>query len=116
MPYFYLISSVLLSASSGLLGTFFNKKNTGRKNTSELYTMFLTLAVFMFWTILFVAGGCKANRGVVLFAIGFAACYIINNLTFMQALKTGSLVLTSLISQLSLVGVSIWVFFLGCNV
>ena len=110
MPYVYLMSSVVFVASSSILGAFYNKKTEGKKDTTSLYTLLSLGSVFLFWVIFF-AFDIDASLEIVPYSMLFALFYTVCNIAMIQALKTGPIVLTSLILQLSLIGVTIWGFF-----
>lgn len=110
MPYLYLISSVFFVASSSILGAFYNKKNVGKKSATELYNALLLSSVAVFWLVSFLLDG-TFDWAVVPYSILFAASYTICNVGLINALKTGSVALTSLMLQLSLIGTTIWGFF-----
>ena len=107
--YLYLISSVVFVASASILGAFYNKKTEGKKGASALYTFLLMCSVSAFWLIFFLTDP-KADINVVWYSLMFAACYTICNVALINALKTGSVALTSLFMQLSLIGVTVWSF------
>ena len=110
MQYFYLISSVFLVASTNIIGTFFNRRNESKKDITPLYNFLLLCAVFSWWTILFLTDR-TLDLAVIPYAVGFAVCYTLCNIGLINALKTGSVMLTSLFCQLSLILVSVWGFF-----
>ena len=103
MPYLYLICSVAFVSSTSILGAFFNRKNEGKKDTSPLYTFLSMCSVFVFWLIFFAFDG-EMDWQIVPYSVLFALCYSVCNLALVQALKTGPIVLTSLMLQLSLIG------------
>lgn len=107
--YIYLISSVVFVASSSILGGFYNKKTEGKEGASSLYTFLLMCSVCFFWFIFFLTNP-QAHIGVVWYAILFAGFYALCSVGLINALKTGSIVLTSLFMQLSLIGVTTWSF------
>ncbi len=110
MPYLYLVSSVIFVASNSILGAFFNRKNQDKKDTTALYTLLITCSVFVFWVVSF-AFDRDASVKILPYSLLFGFCYSVCNLAFVQALKTGPVVITSLILQLSLVAVTVWGFF-----
>ena len=110
MPYVYLISSIFLIASSSIFGAFYNRKNINSKRATELYNALLLGCVALFWTALFLFDK-TLDWAVVPYSILFAFCYALCNIGLIEALKTGGVALTSLIFQLSLIGVSAWGFF-----
>lgn len=109
MKYFYLISSILLVASTNVCGSFYSRKNMGRKIGVQLYNFLLLCAVFICWAILFLTDG-SVHIGVLPYALGFSACFTLYNVATINALKTGSLMLTALFGKLSLILVSVWGF------
>ncbi len=110
MPYVYLISSVVCIASTSVLGAFFNRKCEGKKDTTALYTLLSMVSSFLCWSIMFAFDGQAAWK-VLPYAVLFAVCFTVCNVCILQALKTGPVVLTSLILQMSLIGVTVWGFF-----
>ena len=110
MPYVYLISSVFFMALYSILGSFYNNKNKKRGDASSLYTLILTCSAFLFWLVLFLIERA-VNAEVLWYSLLFAFCYTVVNIALINALKTGSVILTSLFLQFSLIGVTIWGFF-----
>ena len=110
MQYFYLIASIFCLASAKILGSLFSRKNKDRTGTTTIYNFFLTASVFVCWLILFLSDGTY-DLSVLPYALLFALCYTVCNIGVINALKVGSVMLTSLFGQLSLICVSIWGFF-----
>ena len=110
MPYLYLVSSVFFLASSSIIGAFYNKKNIEKKATTELYNALLLACVAIFWLISFLFNRTW-DWNVLPYSVLFALSYTICNVGLINALKIGSVALTSLMVQLSLIGVSVWGFF-----
>ena len=110
MPYIYLIGSVVFVSSASILGAFFNRQNEKKKDTTALYTLLSMCSVFAFWVLFFALDG-EMDWEIVPYSCLFAFCYSVCNLALVQALKTGPIVLTSLMLQLSLIGVAVWGFF-----
>jgi drug/metabolite transporter (DMT)-like permease len=110
MPYLYLISTVFLQSALSVLSAFYNKKNAGKKDISQFYSFLLLTSVFSAWTVMFLIDG-EVNIAVLpyalLFAVGFTAAMVM----MVLALKSGPVVLTTLIMQLSLIVVTVWGFF-----
>ena len=109
MPYLYLITAVLCNASGSLLCAFYNRKNKEETDANAFYTWWVLISNFVCWTLLFLFDG-GFSWAVWPYALLFALGYIITNYVFIQALKIGSVALTSLILQLSLIGVTMWGF------
>lgn len=110
MQYLYLFSSIFCLASANIIGTLFNRKNEGRPGASPIYNFYQIVAIFLCWLILFLTDR-TFDLSVLPYAILFALCYTACNICTINALKTGSVMLTSLFGQLSLILVSIWGFF-----
>ena len=110
MDYIYLISCVGFSASTSILGGFYNKRNEGKKAASQLYTLIMIGSTFLFWLIRFCLN-FELELSVVWYALLFALSYWSCNMALIHALKVGPIILTSLLMQLSLIGVTLWGFF-----
>jgi len=109
MPYIYLIISVFTSASSSILGKFYNRKNEGRRDSGTFYNFFLMISVCCGWGVmLLTAPSFDAN--VLLYAILFAVGYSTCNLGLINALKHGPATLTSLFISLSMILTTVWGF------
>ena len=109
MPYLYLVIAVLCSASGCILCAFYNRKNQDEQDASIFYTILLLISNFACWLTLFLVDG-GFSWAVLPYALLFAAGYIVCNFVFIKALKIGSVALTSLILQLSLIGTTVWGF------
>lgn len=77
---------------------------------SAIYNLYLLIAVFVCWLVLFLRDG-TFDMGVLPYALLFALCYTVTNIAIINAVKEGSVMLTSLFGQLSLILVSVWGFF-----
>ncbi|MBQ7370196.1 MAG: EamA family transporter [Clostridia bacterium] len=109
-PYVYLISCVFFLSSSSIFGSLYNRKNEGRQGTTPFYNFLQICSVFLCWVIMFAVDG-SFSWEVLPYSIIFAVGYTLCNIFVIQALKCGSVALTSLIMQLSLIGATIWGFF-----
>ena len=110
MPYLYLTFAVTSIGLSSVIGGFFNKKNEGVKGSSSLYSFLISLAVFLFWAIVFCFDR-TLNAKVIWFSLMFGAFFALYNVSYILAVKTGPIALTGLFSQLSLIGATVWGFF-----
>ena len=110
MDYILLIFSVFFSASSGVLGTYFNRKVAGKKDSSQLYTLLVLGTVTIGWFVLFLTD-FSFDVKVLPYSLLFAFFYTTCNIALIQALKCGPVSLTSLILNLSLIMTTIWGFF-----
>lgn len=110
MPQILLISSVFLMSSLSIFVTFYNRKNASRKGASALYNYIYLITVFIGWGLLFLREPYiewKVLPYSILFGVFFTVCQI----GFISAMKTGSVTITSLINQLSLIATTVWGFF-----
>ncbi len=110
MDYFCLGISVFFSAASGVFGTYFNRKVTGKKDTSQFYNFILLGAVSLGWLVLYLTD-FSFDLKVLPFSLLFAFFYVTCNIALIQALKCGPVSLTSLILNLSLILTTMWGFF-----
>lgn len=107
MPHVYLFFSAFLSASIAIFATFYNRRNQGKKSISPLYNLIWCSCAFLFWLVMFLFDR-TLDASVIPYSLLFAAGFVIYTPSIMGALSCGSVALTSLVAQLSLVGVSIW--------
>jgi hypothetical protein len=75
-----------------------------------MYNLVLIVTVFLFWLVLFLTD-LSYDLAVLPYSLIFSLCYVLATIGTIKALGTGSIMLTSLISQLSLIGASVWGFF-----
>ena len=107
MPYLILIFSTLCVSSSSLIGSLYNRKNEGRTGADGIYNLILTLSALAVWGI----ASCFSFRfhlPTLLFSLGFGLSYAITHFSTLRALRYGSVSMTSLASQFSLIGTAIW--------
>ena len=109
MPYLYLISAVVLMTILNLFGAGFNKKQTGEENVTPLYNMMLCGASCLTWGIIYIFK-FSFDVKVLPYSLMFGVCYAGIAISLIKALAEGPTLLTTLIQQLSLIGVSIWGF------
>lgn len=109
MPYFYLIASVFMSASSSILGKLFNKGNDEKKDSTIFFNFLLMVSVFIGWGILYIID-FSFDASVLWYSVLFAVCYTAYNIGIINALKHGPAMLTSLFISLSLILTTIWGF------
>ena len=109
MPYLYLLGSVFLAASTSIFGGFYNRKNDGKKGTSSFYNFLILSSVFIGWLIIFLFDRAL-EMAVLPYSLLFSVCYTACAIGTIYALKTGPVLLTSLMMQLSLIGVALWGF------
>ena len=109
IPYLYLIGAALAAASVNLCGTLYNKKNVDKRDVTPLYNLLFAISAIVGWGIIY-AFDFSFEPKVLLYSIGFGVFYTIALLGMINAFKTGSASLTSLVVQLAIIGVSIWGF------
>ena len=109
MPYLYLIGAVLTNASSSVIGTYFNRRNDGKKGTSSFYNFLQLCSVFACWLILF-AFDFSWDWGVLPYALLFALFFTVCKVSIINALRHGPATLTSLFIGLSLLITTGWGF------
>ena len=110
MDYFYLVASVFLASSTSITNSLYNRKNKDKKGISAFFNLILIISVFCSWLVLFLIDG-TADVSVLPYSVMFAVSYTLATVGLINALKTGSVMLSSLFSQLSLIVASIWGFF-----
>lgn len=109
MPYLYLVLSVFGISANGIFGEIYNRKNEGRKEPTTLYNLLFVCATILLWGVYFAIDR-TFDAKVLLYAVPMGVCYSLAAASNIYAIKYGSVVLTSLILQLSLIGVTIWGF------
>ena len=109
MHYLYLISTVFLSASSSLFGGFYGRMTKGKRDASALYSFIVCVSAFIGWVGLFLTDPSFDVR-VVPYSVGFGLSYAVCQFGFINALRTGSVALSTLILNLSLIATVIWGF------
>ena len=109
MPYFYLIASVFMSASSSIIGKVFNKGNDSKKDSTIFFNFLLMISVFIGWGVLYITE-FSFETNVLGYSVLFAVCYTAYNIGVINALKFGPAMLTSLFISLSLLLTTIWGF------
>ncbi len=109
MAYVYLIASVFFIASSSIFGGFYSRKHEKTEGSSRLYNFLQLTVAFLVWTVIYLFDFSFDWR-VLAYALLFGGCYTICMIGMINALKTGSVALTSLFLQLSLIGVTLWGF------
>jgi len=109
MPYFYLIISVLTSASSTIFGKIYNNRSIEKKDASAFYNFIQFAVVFVCWCVLY-AFDFSFDFSVLWYSLLFAFCYATCYIGLINALKYGSASLTSLFTGSSLIVTTIWGF------
>lgn len=109
MPYLYLVVSVILSATASVFCKFFTKKNSKYKNYETFYNFLLISCVFLGWLIFFIFD-FSFEPSVLWFSLMFGIFFFMGFYGMVMAIKFGSVLLTALFINLSLIIVTIWGF------
>ena len=110
MDYLLLLCTTFTGASLSLFSSFYGKKNSGRKDTTQIYNLVMIAAVAISWGIFWAFEGgfnVKVIPYSLLFGVGYAGAVI----GLINAIKTGPVSLSNLFLQLSLIATAIWGFF-----
>ncbi|MBQ9756287.1 MAG: EamA family transporter [Clostridia bacterium] len=107
MPYLFLTVSVFCMASSSVCGGYFNRHTSHLKDQTPLFNFSRSIFTFLCWCLFFLFNfsfDVKVLPYALLMGVGFSITIIAN----IKALKAGSVALTSLMLQSSLIFVTIW--------
>ena len=107
MPYLYLVGSMCCSGAMNILGSYYNRKNAGLKQVSNLYTLILACSALVSWGVMYLFD-FSFDPAVLPYSVGFSVLYTTSILGMIRALRHGSAALTSFVTMLSLVAVAIW--------
>ena len=110
MPYALLITATVFLSASGICASFYNRKNADKKDTAAIYNLIQLATVFLFWLVKFLTNP-EIELAVLPYSILFTIGYTTAISASVSAYREGSLVLSSLIMQLSMITTSIWGFF-----
>ena len=109
LEYLVLSAAVLCLTGVNVFAAFYNRCPGDGKGASSLYNLLYTLAAFLCWGALYAARFSFAP-GVLWYSVGFGACYAVAQISVIQAMRCGSVSLTTLMLQLSLIATAIWGF------
>lgn len=110
MPYLFLIGAVLSNSLASVLVASFSRKSEEYRNGESFFNAMYAFSACLTWLILFLMKP-SFDWGVVLYSLGFGAFYVCGTTGYVNAMKTGPIMLTSLFISLSLIGVTVWGFF-----
>ena len=110
MPYVYLITTVIFSSLGNIMATFYNKKNSSVKDPVPLYNVVYVATTLLSFSLMYIFD-FSFDPSVLLYSLAFGTCYAASTIGGINALKHGSVALTTLVVQLSLIAVTIWGFF-----
>ncbi len=106
MDWFYLITATVCMALGAISGGIYNRKSND-KNSQPLYAAILTFAAMLPWFIKFLFDPAMES-GIIIYSLLFGICYASTNICFISALKHGSVSLSNLFLQFSLIVTSVW--------
>lgn len=104
--YAYLGIAVIAISATGVFGTLFNRRTDG-KNLSGVYNLILSCSALLGWSV-FYAFDFSFDPKVLLYSLGFGVCYALTMFGLINGLKYGSVSITNLLMQSSLISTSIW--------
>ena len=109
MPYLYLVSAVVLMSILNIFGAGFNRKQVGKENVLPFYNFLLCSAGCVTWGVIYLFD-FSFDPSVLVYSLIFGVCYAGIAITSIKALAEGPTLLTTLLQQLSLIGVTVWGF------
>lgn len=109
MDYFYLMMAVLTCSVPSVCTGFYNKYNSHKSGASNLYTLMRMVGALVCWLIIFLINPAFEIK-VLPYSILFGFFYAMSLIGYVNGVRFGSIALTSLFLQLSLIFVAIWGF------
>lgn len=107
MPYIFLLLACSSSSLINIASVYFNKRTIGKVDAQPIYTFIVFTASLILWGIMY-AFGFSFDAKVLPYSLAFGLFLILGTVGNILALKTGPIVLTSLLIQVSTVTVVIW--------
>ena len=107
MPYVFLLLACVSTSITNIFGGYFNKNTTGKKDAQMIYTFIAILFSLIVWWIMY-AINFSFDAKVLPYSVMFGLFLTLGIICNIFALKTGPIVLTSLIVQISTVMVAVW--------
>ena len=109
MDYLYVVCAILLSSTTSIFGGFYNRACAGKRSSSQLYNCAQLISVATCWGIMFLINP-EFDAAVLPYSLGFSVGYCVAVFGLINALRTGPVMLTTLMTQMSLVVTSLWGF------
>lgn len=109
MEYLLVVFAILMSSTTSIFGGFYNRACAGKASSSQFYNFMQLCSVCICWAIMFIINP-EFDIAVLPYALGFSLGYCIAVFGIINALRTGPVMLTTLMTQMSLVVVSVWGF------
>ena len=110
MTYIFLAFATIFISFSGIGANFYNRKNASCRDASQIYNLITLGAVFTCWLIKFLTNP-DYNLAVIPYSLIFTVGYTAAMVFCVYSYKTGPMVLSALIMQLSMISTTIWGFF-----
>lgn len=107
MPYLILIATILFNSTSSIFGGYFNRATIDKKDSSPFFNLFQLLSVFICWTIYYIID-FSFDVKVIPYAIFMGITFFGAAFGLINALRTGPVMLSTLLLQLSLIATTIW--------
>ncbi|MBR1677113.1 MAG: hypothetical protein IJ706_07390 [Clostridia bacterium] len=108
MDYIFLLISVICGATTSILAGFYDKKTSGiGGDNSAVYNLILTATVMLCWCVSSLVE-MSFTASVLPYSLGTGAFFACAMIGTTLAVKYGPVSLTSLFSQISLIGVSVY--------
>lgn len=104
--YGYLGFALVCISATGVFGALFNRLTDGG-NLSRIYNLILSASAFLAWGTFYIFD-FSFDAKVLLYSLGFGVCYAFTMIGLINALKLGSVSITNLLMQSSLISTSIW--------
>ena len=109
MEYLFLLGAMSFSAMITVGGRFYNSRNFGRTDVTQLYNVLVAAAASFAWLILWLTDFSFDIR-VLPYSLLYGLCFTFFTVGMIGALSAGSTAVTGLVKQMALVGVSFWGF------
>lgn len=109
MPYLILTAATIFMSCNGIGATFYNRKNSSFKEAAKIYNLLILGTVFLCWLIKFLTNPVF-DFTVIIYSLIFTVGYTTAMLSSVRAYREGSMTLSSLIMQLSMISTTIWGF------
>lgn len=106
IDYGYLGFALVCISATGVFGGWFTRRTDG-KNLSGIYNLIFSASALVAWGILYIFD-FSFDAKVLLYSLGFGVCYALTSFGLINALKLGSVSITNLLMQSSLISTSIW--------
>ena len=107
MPYLYLAIAVLGSSGVSIASGYFARKTVGKKGAQPAFLLMETAFIFLAWTVMYLANP-SFDLGVLPYSVGFGAFLVFALTGSIKAISNGSVAMTALVNQSSMIAVSVW--------